>query len=433
MYEIKAERQLEFLRWVFSTLDGQWLIKTSAAYSPADSLKLSGKVRGALGKSEMRAMLALLGKNKADNLADAVEIIKTFLQLAYGERGFAGVFRNGQGANRIEIEITKWNLLENLRKAASGSNESLSLTTELLWSSWFETLLPDTQVEVAVQFAGSGGRSTDLFSIVCFSEDEGQWLAASEPAPQASMPPTAVVPTPAPVTVPPAELSPIAAALQMPLEDKPVESSDYTSYTPPAQAFNVPLPLVAESVPPVAPPTSLPTPPPAPTGGSLAQRLASKRQQETPAVAEPAAPSPEMIPLIHYDTKTAKPLFSEDIDKKVKETVERRELKRNKLMQKIFISKEARELLDKGAEQEIVPEFSLAMGIENELQKLITRENMLIPDSITEIVHVVAGPDGELQIQVGNKVYSAIGDIPESRVKQLLQQAVQEWGDSNSR
>jgi hypothetical protein len=151
-------------------------------------------------------------------------------------------------------------------------------------------------------------------------------------------------------------------------------------------------------------------------------------------VVEPVAPvSPEALPLVRFDTKTAKPLFSEDVERKVKENVERRELKRNKLMQKIFISKEARDLLDKGAEQEIVPEFSLATGIENVLQQLIARENKLIPDSITDIVHVVAGPDGELQIQVGARIYSAISDVPESRVKQLLQQAVAEWGEGNPR
>jgi hypothetical protein len=360
-----------------------------------------------------------VGKNKSDNLADAVEIIKTFLQLAYGEKGFIGQFKNGQSANRIEIEISKWTLLDNLKKAAGGATESLSLTTELLWSSWFETLLPNTQIEVSGQFAGSGGRNTDWFSVVCFSEEEGHWLPANEPAPPA------VIPVAAPVAPPPVEISPIAAALQIPLVEKTTESTDYTSYTPPTHAFNIPRPPTPEPSASVTLPA--PATPPAPVGGSLSQRLASKRQNETPTV-EPVAPTPEAAPLIRYDNKTAKPLFTEDVDKKVKENVERSELKRNKLMQKLFISKEARELLEKGASQEAVPEFSLAQGIENVLQQLIIRENNLIPDSIPETVHVVAGPDGELQIQVGNRIYSAISEVPESRVKQLLQQAVQEWG-----
>lgn|GEM_PF-1896748 len=437
MYELKGNKPLELLRWLLSTIDGQWLMKTSAAYGPGDALKLSSKVRSAFGKTEMKAMLALIGKSKADNLADSIEIVETYLTLVYGERGWVGSFRqtggNNAGLDRIEIEVAKCGALDNLKKATSGTtsgtangSEGLALACEMMWNSWFEVLLPEWQIEVTSQFAGTNGRATDLYTVSCFPQDFEVEVPSLE---------AVSTPPPVPLQALPEPISPIAAALQM-VEEPPAApvNLDYTSYTPPIQAA----PPVSQNNPwPPAPSrTSLAPIAPAntpPQGKSLAERMANKRAIQTPEPApqftpEPPAPAPP--PALRYDLKSGQALYAKDYDKEAKENVERTERKRNKIMQKLFISKEARQLMEGGGDKPLMPEFSLAAGIESVLQQLIAQENTLLPGSITEQVHVVSGADGELQIHVGTRVYSAVGDVPPGRIRELLQTSVERWGET---
>ncbi len=424
MYELKGNKPIELLRWLLSTIEGQWLMKTSAAYGPGEAIKLSSKVRSAFGKTEMKAMLALIGKSKADDLADSIEIVQTYLTLVYGERGWVGSFRqtggNNGGVGRVEIEVVKCGALDNLKKAASGG-EGLALACEMMWNSWFEVLLPEWQIEVTSQFAGTNGRTSDLYTVSCFPQDFEVEVPMLESQP-------------APVQAPPTPMSPVAAALQM-VEEPPAQpiNMDYTSYTPPVQAAppvqNNPWPPATQpstSLAPIAPANIVPQ------GGSLAERMANKRASQTPEqpqlIAEPPAPPPP--PALRYDLKSGQALYAKDYDKEAKESVERTERKRNKIMQKLFISKEARQLMEVGNEKPLTPEFSLAAGIESILQQLITQENTLLPGVINEQVHVVSGADGDLQIHVGTKVYSAVGDVPPGRIRELLQTAVERWGES---
>jgi len=408
LYEIKPERQLELLRWLISFQDAQWLIKATAALGSSDALKLNSKVRNALAKTEMKAILALVGKSKADNLADAFEILKTFLSLVYGERGWKGEFRLFS-EYQAEIEVSSWSLTDTLRKATNSGTEAFSFAVEMLWNGWFEMLLPDTHVEISSKLSGTNGRTSDLFSITCFSE-----------AFAVSNQPTVVNP-------PVLESNPVAEALQILLEDEKPETApvpslvDYTTYTPPV-AVRQPTPVL---------PTEQPDNKPM-HGGTLSQRLANKRPSasETNPQQSPGnetAPS-NIVPL--YDPKNARPLYSVDLEQKTKDAIGRGELKRNKLMQKLFLSKEARELLENAADEAPVPAFNLAAGIEGILQNLIAERNYTSPGYISEEVHVIGGAEGELQILVGKRVFGAVSEVPPGHIRELLDEAVTRWGES---
>jgi hypothetical protein len=430
LYDIKPEKQLELLRWMLSSQEAQWLLKVSAAMGPGESVKLSGKVRSALGRVEMKAMLALLNKHKADNLADAVEVLKSYLKVGYGDRGWSGFIRQPT-QERAEFEITRWVTLENLRKATSGSPEALALAAEMMWSNWFEVLLPESQVEVTVQLAGTAGRESDLFTVTCFT-DEPDISPVIEIEP--------VTPTPAPMD------NPVAAALSIPLGEESLTASpaapiDYTSYVPPVQTRNTP--TVQETVPtswPTANPAPIPTPPVSPpvvVGGTLAQRMASKRAAETNAhpVPETTASVNEETPppIIRLDSKTARPLFTEDMEQQVKDNISRGQMRKNKIFQKLMISREGRKLIEEGADKPTIPEFNLAAGIEEILQRLILRENARNPGSIPDVLHVISEPDGELVIQVDKKIYKSLTDIPDGPVRELIEDAIAMWGDSQKR
>ncbi|MEI6044229.1 MAG: hypothetical protein WCS37_07540 [Chloroflexota bacterium] len=444
MYEIHRDKQIELLRWLLTTLDGQWLSKIAAVSGPSEASKLNGRVHSTLGRTEMKAMLALLGKNQAENLGQAADILKTYLSIAYGERGFSGIFRpvvkTGEGQERLEIELRRFTALDAIRKVAQAAGEPVGLATEGLWSAWFETLLPQEQVEVNLR---SDGVTPDLVVITTAS---AHFIAA--------------------ITE---DFSPIASVLQIPLEqiESPAASSSSApvsqptptewpsaaekpsgfpftqSYTyRPEVASNSYSSLPETSHPPEAPPTPEIAKPVsnAPElgldrkAGTLNQRLSRLQKPTDSSEIPPAgslAPPPVPTNTLRVNLDSGRPLFSEDLEADVKRSVERRKAQKGlPLISRIMLSKEAKEMLKESGDEKPIQPFSLASGIEMILQRLINQELARQPGSITEPVHVVNGPEGFLQIHVGVRVYESVGEVPPGHILDLLQQAVAEWMDS---
>lgn len=228
MYQINEDKQLEILRWLLGAQEGQWLVRAAAVYGAPESLKLSGKVRVAQAKAEMKAMLTLVGKAKAEDLADAAKILETFLLMVYGERGWSGTLRvmateaTNNGTGRLEIEAVRCPPIDNAKKVGQAAPEALASLCDAVWSSWFEVLLPDYELYVAVQLAGTNGRTVDLFNVTAY---DPTFIATMPVMPVMSMRDTSAT---APVSAPAS--SPIAELLQIPLE-------------PLAQPKNEPAPL----------------------------------------------------------------------------------------------------------------------------------------------------------------------------------------------
>ena len=210
MYTIDSRKLPEVLRWLMYAWDGQWQARMLALSGPVETSRMSARVRSAFGKVEMKALLALVGKEKAANLADAAEMLETYFTFAWGDRGFQGRFLPldtlSNGMPRLTIQVKKMTAIDSLKKAAQAAGDDPRLPCEMLWNAWLETLLPDTQVQVTARLGGA----TDEFQI----DNLGQSL-------------------PNPVAFPSAfatsddqddqdeaayEESPIAAALQIPLE-----------------------------------------------------------------------------------------------------------------------------------------------------------------------------------------------------------------------
>jgi len=68
---------------------------------------------------------------------------------------------------------------------------------------------------------------------------------------------------------------------------------------------------------------------------------------------------------------------------------------------------------------------TLAEGIEIILQDLIRRQTK----PLRQAVHVEPTAEGGVRIIVGDRLYFSVAEMPESRAKQLLQQAVRGWND----
>lgn len=497
MYEINPSKQLEVMRWLMYAWDGQWVNRTTAVYGPVEAGKLNARVRSAFGKIEMKALLALLGKKQAANLADAAEMLKTYFGLMFAERGFQGRFLPlvaAPGGNaRLQVEVTRHTAFDSLKKIARAAGENPELACELLWNSWLETLLPDAQIQVIVRKNGEA----DLYQIDSLSEtfsvpvadnapaeltpapeispaelptvvappafqpEPAQtfpppFVPAAPPAPAQTFPPPFMAapapPVPAPAPPAPAsveELSPIAQALQIPLEQvappaTPVaRQSTLDPYGPEALAMTPPVkkpaaPVIGASEPGAqenlnqgrsgaALQAGQPAAAPAQDNGAN-QTYAPPFQADLASEPAVTPPEPEPAPSLGIDPSTGRPLFSGDAEAGGKGKKDRG--KNAPMMSRLFISKEGRELMAKGTGQPTVKVNSLAGNIDLILQRKLPQARAKNPGAFPEQIRVVGGPEGELQIIVGQHVFQSVNDIPPGPIRELLQQSVAEWSES---
>jgi hypothetical protein len=442
MNQINPDKQFEILRWLLGAQEGQWLVRTAAAYGAVESLKLYGKVRATQAKAEMKAMLTLAGKTKAETLSEAAQILQEYIKMVYGERGWLGTFKlsateaNNNGTVRLEIEVSRFTPLENAKKIGQSAPEALTLLCDSLWGGWFEALLPEAELHVSTQLAGTNGRIVDTFIV-----------SAYDPNMVLTMP---IMPLES--ASPPLAASPIAELLQIPLG--PVKAESLPAVDPyglstadlriPAADNPASLPNSTTDF--VRPASRLQQAMQKRQGDNIGQPQANIGQSDRTTTGQPpansgqpqgVAPTPNPVdPLTvpHPTSPNSAPAirdsyYQTDFDQKARDNVDKSKRKNPAIMQKIFLSKEARELLADSSNKPEQPQVSIAGGIEGILQRLIAQELAVRPGSITVGVHVMTLPSGGVQIRVGDRVYEAVSDVPPGRIRELIQQAVAEWSE----
>jgi hypothetical protein len=453
MYNIDKDKQLDIMRWLMYAWDGQWLGRTAAVYGAGEAAKMNSRVRSAFAKIEMKGLLALVGKKQADNLSDAAEMLRTYFDLVFGERGFQGRFSPVAaapgGGSRLEIQVVKLTALDSLKKVAQAANEPATGACELLWTTWFESLLPDAQLQVAsrsengyevyhvVSLAEQFTATPDLFDVPMpaeFARPVAPAPVVVAPSPVQPLPanvpnmppalPKLEPPTPSPVSF--SASSPIAEALQIPMEQvKPPEArpAGLIGGSEPGATVNqqsgmggrllgnAPAPLSFADLVPGNPPAQAQTAPP-------------------PAFVAPVAPAGTPLPSLGVDT-SGRPLFSGDLQEEAKMRAIRTKNKTQGGFGRLFMSKQARELMDKAVDEPVMQVTSVAAKVDSVLQPKLQAARQLNPGVYPEIVRVVGGPEGELQIVVGNQVYQSVNDMPPGPVQDIIRQAVDEWSETN--
>ncbi len=474
MYTIDPNKQTEVLRWLMYAWDSQWQARTLALYGPIETARLSARVRSAFGKVEMKALLALVGKERAINLADAAELLEAYFGFVWGERGFQGRFlpleTSPNGLARLTVQIKKMTALDSLKKAAQAAGEDPRLPCEMLWNAWLETLLPNTQVQVTARL----GEAYDQFQIDNLGETlpnsvafPGQFEAVPEfERPNSTLPGEADF-----------EASPIAAALQIPLERvapgltgelaAPADLNDPyasgpASYSPPSGATNVP----------VGPDSLRYAPAPSQANlfsthqlssqqligateagadqnlmrrggtGGLTSRLQQKAESVLPPelpiqpawAAAPLPPTgfqgglPPVTPST-VDPTTGQRLYSIDPEDEARSRVLRS--KNLPLMSRLFMSREARDLIDKGKDEPLVQLSSIAGKVDLILQRYMAQARTAYPGQFLEPVRVMGGPEGALQILVGSQIYQSIEQVPPGPVLDIIKQSVEEYSQTS--
>lgn len=517
MYEINQERQLELLRRLLFAWDGQWFLKSAAAFGPDEALKVNARVRAAYGRLEMKAMLALLGQEKAASLADSLAIIKSYHQIAFSHNPIlSGVHlvasgTNGGGRGKALVALNRCVALDNAKRSALpvSPSDSNCIYCQMLWTTWFENLLPDAQIEVVFESQPVQGAAHGILAVTSFHAPTASPVAEAATIPNQnpfmtaptsypagfSVPANPITqPTPAsqplppqnvptysdPATVYPPSLSPNQPANYPPSQSTPTSDPylntayssnsmpDSYSYPPNEPAPNPystsypPTQQVSYSPEPNYPPATPATPSATPLiggnevgannsraiapSGSLRQRLQQNREPNTPTVPnvpsvsnQPVPPPPPvnpdepmLVPTVHIDPTTGRPLFNGDMERLIETGVKSSKKKSLNLISRVMLSKEAQQLLKESANNPVPPvvPMTLANSIDTILQRLIINEQNERPGSIVGIVRVSNRPSGDLLIQVGSIYYDSVDAIPPGRTKELLQQAISLWYES---
>ncbi|MDB5081271.1 MAG: hypothetical protein JWP00_3195 [Chloroflexi bacterium] len=457
MYTIDPRKQTEVLRWLMSALDSQWQARTLALYGPVETARLSTRVRSAFGKVEMKALLALVNKERAANLADAVELLETFFTFVWGERGYQGRFLPldtvSSGMTRLTIHVQRMTALDSLKKAAQAAGEDPALPCEMLWSAWFETLLPDQQIQVTARLS----EGYDEFQIDMLDEtllNPPAFPAAFSAIPEVRTP-AAALPDDADF-----ENSPIAAALQIPIEQvaraaangdlaataslNDPYASGPASYSPPpvttGAANNSPVPsqnniLSSQQRSGTAEPGAHENLSRRGGTGGLTSRLQQKAESAHPSTPESTGqtpawnttpPGPPVLPP-QADPQTGRPLYSGDPEEEARSRVLRS--KSLPLMSRLFMTKAGRELYERGRDEPLVQLSTIAEKVDLVLQRRMAHAREVYPGQFPDQVRVIGGPDGALQIMVGNQRYQSLDQVPAGPVLDIIKQSVEEWSE----
>ena len=143
VYSLEKDDLLWALPRLMLAWDGQWFLKVHDEFDWKTAARLNARVRAAFGRIEMRVMLQALGKRRADDLHDAVRILRTYIERVFAA-GFVGDFRIA--GDQLDIFVTTCAAWEGAKRAALERTDQACIACEGIWGVWLETLLPDREV-----------------------------------------------------------------------------------------------------------------------------------------------------------------------------------------------------------------------------------------------------------------------------------------------
>ena len=147
VYTVETDDLLWALPRLMLAWDGQWFLKVHDELDWETAVCLNARVRAAFGRIEMRMMLKALGKRYADDVPDAVRVIRTYVGQVFAA-GFEGDFRATEA--RMETYVTECAAWEGAKRAALERTNQACIACEGLWRAWFRTLLPNRSIGVNI-------------------------------------------------------------------------------------------------------------------------------------------------------------------------------------------------------------------------------------------------------------------------------------------
>jgi hypothetical protein len=152
LYEFPPEAQSALLTRLLMAWDGQWYLKVYDRYGWDVATELNARVRADYGRIEMRSALRALDKRRADDLIDAVRVLRSYYEL-FGE-AFQVVYQTS--AHQVDAFISRCAALEGSKRARLERYDQACVACETLWPAWFRALMPGC--EFSLDIKGRMGR-----------------------------------------------------------------------------------------------------------------------------------------------------------------------------------------------------------------------------------------------------------------------------------
>jgi hypothetical protein len=149
LYEFPSTVKSGLLTRLLMAWDGQWYLKVCDRFGWEVATELNASVRSDYGRIEMRSALRALGKRRADDLADAVLVLRSYYQF-YGDV-FEAAYRIED--KQVDVTVTRCAALEGSKRARRERHDQACIACETLWPAWFRALLPGREFSL-----GIGGR-----------------------------------------------------------------------------------------------------------------------------------------------------------------------------------------------------------------------------------------------------------------------------------
>jgi hypothetical protein len=146
-YRIADAARADLLARLALAWDGQWFLKLYEECGWETAVRVNTRVRHAFGRIEIRLLLRVLGKRRADDLQDAARVLRTYYEEVL-TAGFDGEFR--VEGNALHISVSECAALAGSKRAGLERHDQACVGCPELFQVYFETLLPDHGAEIKV-------------------------------------------------------------------------------------------------------------------------------------------------------------------------------------------------------------------------------------------------------------------------------------------
>jgi hypothetical protein len=125
--------------------DGQWFLKVYDKFGWDVASEINARVGFSMAKIQMRAVLRVLGKSEADDLADALAVWRAYFEIfCFARDAFVG--EQVIEGDTIHVSMTKCASLEAAKRAKLEHAHHACIACANVWEAWFKKLLPNHEV-----------------------------------------------------------------------------------------------------------------------------------------------------------------------------------------------------------------------------------------------------------------------------------------------
>ena len=137
-YSLTESDRADLMARLAMAWDGQWFLKVYDEFGWDMAATINAHVRQAFGRIEMLLLMRSLGKHRAEDLQDAVHLLRAYYNQVF-IAGFQGSFE--VCGNTVHISVTKCAAMEGSQKAGLERRDQACIACAGLFQIFFETLL----------------------------------------------------------------------------------------------------------------------------------------------------------------------------------------------------------------------------------------------------------------------------------------------------